>query len=85
MLAIPGVGPVVAAGWLAATAGGAATCAVTGGAAGGIIGSLTSAGVTENDAHIYADGVRRGSTSVSARVETDQIRGWQSESCAFRL
>ncbi len=35
LLAIPGVGPVVAAGWLVATAVGAAGGAVVGGAAGG--------------------------------------------------
>ncbi|EJN06097.1 general stress protein [Phyllobacterium sp. YR531] len=72
MLAIPGVGPVVAAGWLAATAAGAAAGAVAGGAAGGLIGSLTSSGVDEDDAHVYAEGVRRGSTVVSARVEDEQ-------------
>ena len=72
MLAIPGVGPVVAAGWLAATVAGAAAGAVAGGAAGGIIGSLTSAGVDADDAHVYAEGVRRGSTLVSVRVEDDQ-------------
>lgn len=72
MLAIPGVGPVVAAGWLAATAAGAAAGAVAGGAAGGVIGSLTSSGVDEDDAHVYAEGVRRGSTLVSARVKDDQ-------------
>ncbi|MEJ1117853.1 general stress protein [Phyllobacterium sp. CCNWLW109] len=72
MLAIPGVGPVVAAGWLAATAAGAAAGAVAGGAAGGLIGGLTSSGVDEDDAHVYAEGVRRGSTLVSARVSDDQ-------------
>lgn len=60
LMAIPGVGPVVAAGWLAATAAGAAAGAVAGGAAGGIIGALTSSGVPERDAHFYAEGVRRG-------------------------
>lgn len=73
MLAIPGVGPVVAAGWLVATATGAVAGAVAGGAAGGIIGSMTSAGVDKNDAHVYAEGVRRGSTLVSARVEDHQV------------
>jgi hypothetical protein len=72
MLAIPGVGPVVAAGWLAATAAGAAAGAVAGGAAGGLIGSLTDAGVDEEKAHVYAEGVRRGSTLVSVRVDNDQ-------------
>ncbi|UXN66309.1 hypothetical protein N8E89_24395 (plasmid) [Phyllobacterium sp. A18/5-2] len=72
MLAIPGVGPVVAAGWLVSTLAGAAAGAAAGGAAGGIIGSLTDAGVDEDDAHVYAEGIRRGSTVVSARVKDDQ-------------
>jgi hypothetical protein len=72
LLAIPGIGPVVAAGWLAATAAGAVAGAVAGGAAGGIIGSLTDEGVDEDDAHVYAEGVRRGSTLVSARVEDSE-------------
>jgi hypothetical protein len=71
LLAIPGLGPVVAAGWLAATAAGAAA----GAASGGIIGALTQAGVSEEDAHTYAEGVRRGGTLVSARVaEADRPR-----------
>ena len=41
LLAIPGLGPVVAAGWLAATAVGAAAGAATG----GIVGALVDAGV----------------------------------------
>jgi hypothetical protein len=69
LLAIPGLGPVVAAGWLAATAVGAATGAATG----GIVGALTEAGVSTTDAHSYAEGVRRGGTLVSARV-ADQER-----------
>jgi hypothetical protein len=64
LLAIPGVGPVVAAGWLAATAAGA----VAGAATGGVIGALTEAGVSNDDAETYAEGVRRGGTLVSARV-----------------
>jgi hypothetical protein len=64
MLAIPGLGPVVAAGWLASTA----ALAFTGGAAGGLIGSLTQHGVSEDDANAYAEGVRRGGTLVTARV-----------------
>lgn len=64
LLAIPGLGPVVAAGWLVATATGAAAGAATG----GIIGALTQAGVSEEDASRYAEGVRRGGTLVSARV-----------------
>jgi hypothetical protein len=69
LFAIPGIGPVVAAGWLVATAAGAMTGAVVGGAAGGIVGSLTGSGVPEHDAQFYAEGVRRGGTLVTARVE----------------
>ncbi|MFD1983862.1 general stress protein [Mesorhizobium newzealandense] len=72
LMAIPGVGPVVAAGWLAATAVGAVGGAVVGGAAGGIVGALTDSGVPENDAHVYAEGVRRGGTLVTAKVD-DQL------------
>jgi hypothetical protein len=64
LLAIPGLGPVVAAGWLAATAVGAAAGAATG----GIIGALTQAGISKDDADAYAEGVRRGGTLVTARV-----------------
>ena len=71
LLAIPGLGPVVAAGWLAATAVGAAAGAATG----GIVGALTEAGVSAEDAHSYAEGVRRGGTLVSARVaDADRSR-----------
>jgi hypothetical protein len=73
MMAIPGVGPVVAAGWLVATAAGAVLGAAAGGAAGGIVGALTSSGVPENQAHIYAEGVRRGGTLVTARVSDDRV------------
>jgi hypothetical protein len=69
LMAIPGVGPVVAAGWLAATAVGAAAGAAAGGAAGGLIGALTSSGVSEDDANLYAEGVRRGGSLVTARVD----------------
>jgi hypothetical protein len=64
LLAIPGLGPVVAAGWLASTAVGAAA----GGATGGVIGALTQSGVSGDDAHVFAEGVRRGGTLVTARV-----------------
>jgi hypothetical protein len=64
LMAIPGVGPVVAAGWLVATLTGAAA----GGATGGIIGALTQAGVANEEAEVYAEGLRRGGAVVSARV-----------------
>ena len=42
--------------------------AVAGGATGGIIGALTQSGVSKTDAEVYAEGVRRGGTLVTARV-----------------
>lgn len=65
LLAIPGVGPVVAAGWLVATVTGAGV----GAAAGGLIGGLTGAGLSQREAETYAEGVRRGGTLVTARVD----------------
>jgi len=68
MLAIPGLGPVVAAGWLASTLVGAGI----GAAAGGVVGALTDAGVSHEDAHAYAEGINRGGTLVTVR--TDETR-----------
>ncbi|TSD90527.1 hypothetical protein FFK22_001540 [Mycobacterium sp. KBS0706] len=72
VMAIPGVGPIVAAGWLAATLAGAAAGAVAGGATGGLIGAMTDSGVDEDSAHVYAEGVRRGGTLLTVQVEQDQ-------------
>lgn len=69
LVAIPGIGPVVAAGWLASTAAGAAA----GGVAGGLIGAFTSSGHSEEDANYYAETVRRGGTVVSVRVEDEDV------------
>lgn len=64
-LAIPGVGPLVAAGWLVATITGAGL----GAAAGGLLGSLTGAGLSEADAKTYSEGVERGGTLVTVRAD----------------
>lgn len=72
MLAIPGLGPVVAVGWLAAAAVGAAVGAVAGGATGGLLGALKEAGHSDEEANVYAEGVRRGGALVSVRVKDDE-------------
>lgn len=64
-LAIPGIGPVIAAGPLLAGLAGAGVGALTG----GLLGALTDAGISESDAHYYAEGIRRGGTLVMANVE----------------
>jgi hypothetical protein len=73
LLAIPGLGPIVAAGWLAATAAGVGLGAAGGAATGTIVGALKEAGHDENDAHVYAEGVRRGGSLVSAKVPNDRV------------
>jgi hypothetical protein len=73
ILAIPGIGPVIAGGWLLATAAGAAAGAILGGAAGGIIGALVNAGVPEEQANVYSEGIRRGGTLVTVKVEDDRV------------
>src|SRR3954468_2966837 len=64
-LAIPGFGPILAAGPIVATLSGAGI----GAAAGGLIGALVNAGVPEEEAEYYSEGVRRGGTLVSVRTE----------------
>lgn len=73
LLAIPGLGPVVAAGWLAATAVGLGVGAAAGAATGGIVDALKNAGHSDEEANFYAEGVRRGGTLVSAKVPEDRI------------
>ena len=72
LIAIPGLGPIVAAGWLISTVAGAGIGAAGGAATGGIVGALKSAGHTDEDANVYAESVRRGGTLVSARVADGQ-------------
>jgi len=69
MLAIPGLGPVVAAGWLVSTLVGAGA----GAAIGGLTGALVDAGVDENDAHAYAEGIRRGGALVTVRASDAEV------------
>ena len=69
MLAIPGIGPVVAAGWLAALA----SSAVGGGVVGGLIGALVESGTSKENAELYAEAVRRGGAIVTAKVGDDDV------------
>jgi hypothetical protein len=64
-LAIPGVGPFIAAGPIMAALGGAAV----GGAAGGIIGALVGMGIPEYEAKHYEGKIRGGNALIA--VHTD--------------
>ncbi len=77
-LAIPGIGPVLAAGPLAAALGAAGASTLVGAgigaAAGGIIGALVGAGIPEEDAGFYAEGVRRGGTLVMVKSSDEMAQ-----------
>jgi hypothetical protein len=64
-LPIPGVGAALAAGWLIGTTAVGATAGV---AAGSLIGALTGAGMSEDEAHYFAETIRRGGAVVSVRT-----------------
>lgn len=72
-LAIPGIGPVIAAGSIATALGSAALGAGIGAAAGGLLGALVGAGIPEEDANIYSEGIRRGGALVMARVDDNLV------------
>ena len=74
-LAIPGLGPIVAAGALATTLGGAAAGAV----AGGLIGALVGAGVPEEDARGYEEKVRQGSILLTVDADGAKQAGQARE------
>jgi hypothetical protein len=63
MLSVPGLGPVVAAGWLTSTAP----------VAGGIIDLLVGADIAPELAQIYAEGIRRGGSLIAVRTNDDRI------------
>ncbi|WP_273786707.1 hypothetical protein [Brucella intermedia] len=72
LMAIPGLGPIVAAGWLASTLTGAASGAAIGGIAGNVYRLLIEAGVSETDANIYSAGIEQGGTFLAVRVSDEQ-------------
>lgn len=68
-LAIPGIGPVIAAGPLAAALVGAGVGAVTG----GLIAGLVDMGIPDEEAGYYAEAVRRGGTLVVVNTTEDWV------------
>ena len=67
-LAIPGVGPFIAAGPIMAALGGAAV----GGAVGGIAGALAGLGIPEYEAKRYEGKVKNGNILISVHTEDRQ-------------
>ncbi len=69
LIAIPGIGPLVAAGVLATTLATAAAGTITG----GLLGALVDYGVSPEHADVYAENVRRGGTLVSVKAEGERL------------
>ena len=67
-LAIPGVGPFIAAGPIMAALGGAAVA----GAAGGIVGALIGLGIPEYEAKRYEGKLRSGNILISVHTESSE-------------
>jgi hypothetical protein len=65
LFAIPGLGFIAGAGWLAGMFTGAGLGAV----AGGLVGILTHLGVPATDAAYYNEGIRRGGVLVAVRAD----------------
>jgi hypothetical protein len=79
-LAIPGIGPFIAAGPLMATLSGAAA----GAALGGLTGALVGMGIPEIEARVYEGKVRGGNILVAVHVESAEARK-QAEETLTRL
>ena len=70
-LAIPGLGPFIAAGPIMAALGGAAI----GGTAGGLLGALTGMGIPEFEAKRYKDKIGAGNILISVHTEDGKQKG----------
>jgi hypothetical protein len=69
-IAIPGVGPLIAAGPIMAALGGAAV----GAAGGGLVGALIGMGLPEYEARQYAEKLRSGNFLISVHTDTSEER-----------
>ncbi len=67
-LAIPGIGPLIAAGPIVATLAGVGA----GGVAGGIVGALVGMGIPEYEAKRYEGAVKNGGTLLSVHCDTSE-------------
>lgn len=84
-LAIPGVGPLIAAGAIAGVAvpGAALTGAAIGAAAGGLTGLLTDHGVSSDDAAYYEERVNDGGVFVSVDLQNGRLDARSAQDILF--
>lgn len=85
-LAIPGVGPFLAAGAIAGVAipGAALTGAAVGAAAGGLAGLLTDHGVSEDDSAYYEDRINEGGVFVGVDTSNGRLTPEQASDILYR-
>lgn len=85
-LAIPGVGPLVAAGAIAGAAipGAALTGAAVGAVAGGVSGLLTDHGVADEDARYYEDRINSGGVFVSVDTKNADLTSQAAQDILYR-
>lgn len=69
-LTLPGIGPVLAAGTLTSAFTTTVAGAGVGAVAGGLIGALIGLGIPEEDAHVYAESIKRGGVLVAIQADT---------------
>ncbi len=72
-LAIPGIGEVVAAVDLLTVLGATLLGAGIGALGGGIVGGLVGLGLPEHEAHVYAEGVKRGNILITVQAPTEKM------------
>lgn len=73
LAAIPGIGWVLAAGPIGSVIASSLVAGAVGAVGGGITGALTSNGISEADADLLAEGVRRGGTLVVLSVPESEV------------
>ena len=70
---LPGIGPIVAAGPLIAGLTGGTVGVVAGAATGGVVTALMNSDISEDEANVYAESLRRGGTLVLVRTPESSI------------
>jgi hypothetical protein len=82
-LAIPGIGPILAVGTIGSAFVGAAGGAAVGGLAGGVLEVLSEHGFSDEHAHVYAEGVRRGGVLIAVEA-ADEARADEAQAILSR-
>jgi hypothetical protein len=73
-LTIPGIGEVVAAVDLLTALGATLLGAGVGAIGGGLVGGLVGLGLPEHEAHLYAEGVKRGNILVTVQAPQERVQ-----------